>query len=168
MRRKGLVVAGGILVAIGIYLGTLFQGWELGVGESGTGDKSPQAVSSPSRGPSLSDLADESASEGTSPPDASAERTAEPVSGSTKRLDVIIDGREYLLVSSEGQSPQSISLEKLVGLIPAATGDDDGVRIRIIRRKSSRVTTELALQEKLTEAGVPADAQIWTSADDVK
>ncbi len=104
--------------------------------------------------------------------DESSESTAETPTDTPESTDtagpvatvfVMIDGREYLLRRGpEGKAPyKSARLEQVVQAAQEATGDDNGIRVRIAQRSSSRETAERALRMKLEEAGIPGDAIRW-------
>ncbi|MDB5339349.1 MAG: hypothetical protein JWN70_4968 [Planctomycetaceae bacterium] len=87
---------------------------------------------------------------------------AEPVVPPTV-VYVLIDGRDYLLRRGpEGKAAfKPATLDDVIEAAQTATGDDNGIRIRIAQKSSSRELTERALQAKLEEAGVPKDAIRW-------
>jgi hypothetical protein len=74
-------------------------------------------------------------------------------------LTAIIDGREIFLKNSLEESP--ISASQLAGLVREADGNEDGIRLRVLRRRSSRVSTETELQDALRQAEVPDAAVFW-------
>jgi hypothetical protein len=75
-------------------------------------------------------------------------------------LKVLIKDRGYFLRTGDLDSP--IDLEALVPMVQAATGDDDGIKLRIYRSGTARVTAELQLREALRAADV-AEGAIYTS-----
>ncbi len=75
-------------------------------------------------------------------------------------LKVLIKDRGYFLRTGDLDSP--IDLEALVPMVRAATGDDDGIKLRIYRSGTARVTAELQLREALRAANV-AEGAIYTS-----
>ncbi len=76
---------------------------------------------------------------------------------------VLIDNRDYLLRrGEEGKAAfKPATLDEVVEAAQSATGDDNGIRIRIAQKSSSRELTERALRAKLEEGGVPKDAIRW-------
>lgn len=75
-------------------------------------------------------------------------------------LKVLIKDRGYFLRT--GDLDSTIDLEALVPMVQAATGDDDGIKLRIYRSGTARVTAELQLREALRAADV-AEGAIYTS-----
>ena len=79
-------------------------------------------------------------------------------------VKVVIQDRDYLLrtTDDDGQEQlQPIALAQLVETVRAASGDEDGVRVRIVRRDSSRAAAEELLHQSLLKAGVAATAMVW-------
>ena len=75
-------------------------------------------------------------------------------------LTILVEDRHYAVwrMTRKGNGYFPAELEKVVALALKAEPNDDGVRVRIIRSKSARVTAWKALQEGLVQAGVPAEA----------
>ena len=75
-------------------------------------------------------------------------------------LTILVEDRHYAVwrKTRKGNGYFPAELEKVVALALKAEPNDDGVRVRIIRSKSARVTAWKALQEGLVQAGVPAEA----------
>lgn len=153
-------VLGGVLVAgiaAGLYLGDLFKGF--GFGNSlgfGTGGKSNSAQESK-----------QGTEEGTTKTVVQSKTTItpEPPRKPAKKqnnhqvVKVVIADRSYFVRSTDGD--QATDLAELVELVNSATGDDDGIRVRIYRKPTSRTSTELALRDALLEAGVKEEQTIW-------
>lgn len=79
--------------------------------------------------------------------------------GNARVLDVILDSRAYL-VRLDPENPEELterSLEQIVALVKAASGNEDGIRVRIGRRENARVTTQKDLRSALAEAGITDD-----------
>jgi hypothetical protein len=70
---------------------------------------------------------------------------------------VLIDERSYFLrrVVDGQEEYNRIELPELINLAKSTRGNEDGIRVRIFRRESSRASAENVLHEKLTEAGLP-------------
>lgn len=149
----------GLLVVTGIGIGALvsyllpFLNFGTGSGTGGTGTST-------------------GANSAATAPDAPAPATkgsknapgAEPKpSTPAEVVYVLIDDREYLLRRGpEGQAEyQPADADTVVEAALAATGDSNGIKIRISQRSSSRELAERQLREKLEQAGIPGDAIRW-------
>lgn len=146
-------LAGGVVIgvaAIAFYLGTQFKG--PGLGGSGSGEGSPAsggaAGSSTTEGSELAGDEAVMAVSATPPPEVQSPRVA-----------VVISGNEYLL-STAGNEKDAIlsSLEEVIQAVQAATGDRDGIRIRIFRTKDATAGAKDDLLAKLAEASIPLKA----------
>lgn len=73
---------------------------------------------------------------------------------------VIIRDRDYFL--KEGRQETPLPLDRLVDTVRDVSGDDDGVRLRVYRAESARVTAELELREALQKAEIPESATYWS------
>lgn len=150
-RMIGLLVLAGI--AIGAVLSAVLPDFGFGLGSGGgignpPGLK-PAANAPPAESPSTGPIEGAtSATEEAAPPDV---------------VYILIDGRNYLLRhgAADEASFQPASLDQVVQAAQAATGDDNGIRVRIAQKSSARETTERALRAKLDEAGIPGDAIRW-------
>lgn len=80
-------------------------------------------------------------------------------------LQVLIDGRRYAVKQTDNGTSEyrPVELSRLVDLAKQAPGDEDGVRVRIARRESSRATAERRLEDELMEAGLPPESIVWES-----
>lgn len=78
-------------------------------------------------------------------------------------LTVLIDDRSYFV--SDPQRPEEfatqIGLEELVGRASQAPGDSSGVRVKVVRRRTARVSAKAELGRALHEAGIPDEAVYW-------
>lgn len=158
MRRR--VAGAAILVAmgIGIWLSSLFKG--LGPGGDGSrGAFAPQ----PRAEVGNADL---------SPRDTPESVSAPGVRTGAAIPTVVIDERQYFLENHGGDVtrliPTDVSAETqliptdvahIVALVQQTEPNDDGIRVQIKRRRSSRPSAETALDKALHEAGV-TDEQI--------
>ncbi len=139
----GAVLVAGI--AAGVYLADFWKGFGWGGGPQGVAGNS-STTSKP-----------KSADSKTSSKEASPMDKTSTVSG--KVVKVVIDNRSYFLRTADGD--QATELNDLVSLARAAAGDEDGIRIRIYRKKSSRPSAEEALRDALVAAGVPEEQAAW-------
>lgn len=155
-------LAGGAVIgvaAIAFYIGMQFKG--PGLGGSGSGDGGPapgeatQASTSGANEPATpigTDIAGDEAvlaSTKATPPPA-------PVS---PRVTVIISGDKYLLSTTGDQAEATpAELTEVARAALAATGDGQGIRVRIFRKKDATAGAKLDLFSKLSDAGVPSEA----------
>ncbi len=77
-------------------------------------------------------------------------------------LTILVEDRHYAVwrKTRKGNGYFPAELETLVELASKAQPNDDGVRVRILRSKSARITAWKALQAGLVEAGIPAESII--------
>ncbi len=147
MKRMRYVVGGALVlgIAAGIWLGDLFKGIGtgdgIGIGQSGFSGVTTGLTS------------------GSADLGVSSENSSDVVPES---LRVIIKDREYYLRSGDDETP--IDLNALVGMVQSASGDDDGIKLRIYRTGSARVTAMLQLRDALKASGV-AEGAIYSSPD---
>ena len=139
----GAVLVAGI--AAGVYLGDFWKGFGWGGG--------PQGVA----GNSSTTSKQKSSDSKTSSKETTQTEKTSTVSG--KVVKVVIDNRSYFLRSTAGD--QATELNDLVEMAKTAAGDEDGIRIRIYRKKSSRPSAEEALREALVAAGIPEEQTAW-------
>lgn len=128
-------------IAAGVWMGDLFKGFGtggdgVGIGRSGTTGLSADAA--PEQAVDLG------------------------VSGAAHRQPyrVVIKDRSYFL--REGAADTPVTLEKLVELVTASPGDEDGVRVRVYQTESARVTAGVRLRDALKAADVPESAAYWS------
>ena len=76
-----------------------------------------------------------------------------------KSISILIEDRSYFLATETGR--QQVTLERIRDLARAATGDENGFRIKIARSASSRPTAERELEETLKTAAIPEQAIYW-------
>lgn len=164
----------GVLVLTGIGIGALLSyvlpdfGFGLGSGGFGnppaTGSKTMVGTTSDTVTDTVSDSTSGTSTETTVPVEDPSEggESTEPTAP-VATVFVLIDGREYLLRRGpEGKAPyKPADLAAVIEAAQAATGDDNGIRVRIAQKSSSRETTERALRMELEQAGIPGDAIRW-------
>jgi hypothetical protein len=132
-------------VAAGVWLSEFWKGFGNGKGLGlGNGDK-PAAVSTEEEGDAAPELG----------VDGPASTTH---AGETVR--VVIRDRDYFL--KEGRTETPLPLDRLVDTVREVPGDDDGIRLRVYRAESARVTAELELREALQKAEIPESATYWS------
>ncbi|AMV22224.1 hypothetical protein [Planctomyces sp. SH-PL14] len=156
--RTPIVVAG--LLFVGFWLGNLFRGFGPGGPSTGTGigtgdgteqvaevrDPNAQrvALGEPANMPTIA-----------GPTDASVSSASLPAPGHP--LTVVIDGAGYALMGAAGETTPT-SLDEIRKLAGEKQGDDQGVRVRILRRKNAQAGAKADLLAALEASGVPSDA----------
>lgn len=152
LRLGGILVVAGI--GIGAALSYLLPDFSFGLGSGGIGI--PTGNTDTKTEPKVVGIDAPPAEE--TPAESAAEPSAAPAV-----IYVLLDGREYLLRRGpEGQAAfQAATLDQVIEAALTATGDDNGIRIRIAQKSSSRETSERALRTKLEEAGIPQDSIRW-------
>ena len=80
-------------------------------------------------------------------------------------ITILIDDRSYRLQISNDTEPvyREISLENIKPLAAKTTGDSNGIRVRILRRETSRQSAETELLNTLNAAGITPDAILMPS-----
>lgn len=153
-------VLGGVLVAgiaAGLYLGDLFKGFgfgnSLGLGTGGKSNSSQESKQGTDEGAAKTVVQSKTT--------ITPEPTRKPAKKQNNHhvVKIVIADRSYFVRSTEGD--QATDLAELVELVNSATGDDDGIRVRIYRKPTSRTSTELALRDALLEAGVKEEQTVW-------
>jgi hypothetical protein len=168
-RRKALTAGAAGILALGVWLGTLFDGFGFGtgfglgqsgdgVGQSGDGDGQGDSASEVSTEGVSADLGNPStiraANTGTS--------TAVPA-GQT--LDVLITGDGYELAKDPAVEAGTLTpplsqhfepamLDDVVARAQATTGNASGIRVVVYRHKSATVGLQGTLEHALQDAGI--------------
>lgn len=155
MKRMRYVVGGALIlgIAAGVWLSDFLKGIGtgdgIGIGQSGmSGVQSTVADSTPELGLSSSPVPDRKPSESALP----------------ESLRVLIRDRSFFL--RDGGDLQPIELADLVNLVTAVPGDADGIRLRLFRASSARVTAERGLLDALAAADVP-EAALYISPEPI-
>jgi hypothetical protein len=169
-RRKKVIAGAAVgVLAVGFWLGTLFNGWGFGTGKEGegAGDADTGGASATSGPEDLSvDLGNPSLTRPDVPPEpAPAAVPAQPA----PLVAVLVKGDGYGLLSDSqakvaelatplSQHFSSATLEDVVSAAQAATGNADGVKVLIVKHKSSTVGRDGELKAALRSAGLPDGA----------
>ena len=84
----------------------------------------------------------------------------EQVMLSDKTLIVLIDDHKYLVQVSgnEAGAWHSVELERLIEIAQQASGDSNGIRVRIHKKVTSRASAEHKILTALEQAGISRDA----------
>lgn len=163
--RKRTIIGGTLAVGLvaGIWLsGKLpHMGSGFGLGSGGDGvlgqpDASHVAVQSDDDA-AKSDSTSDADEQGQKP-----KRTdAEPLDDV---LTILVDGRHYSVwrKTRKGNGYFLTELDELILLALNTKRNDEGLRVRILRSESARVTAWQKLQSELVQAGVPADSIVLT------
>ena len=79
-------------------------------------------------------------------------------------LTILVEDRHYAVwkKTRKGNGYFPAELDELIQLALATTANEDGLRVRVLRSESARVTAWQKLQSELVQAGVPADAIVLT------
>ena len=167
--RKMRYVVGGTLVlgiAAGVWLSDFLKGFGLGagdgvgIGQTGLSGIQTSVGSTSSGGQSSPDLglsADQLVSQSQLAPGANPGKQTLPTS---ERL--LVKDRGYFWRTASGDVPAT--LDEIIAKAQSLAGDDDGIRLRIYRDDSARVTAVIALEEALKTAMIPESA-IYMSPD---
>ena len=154
--RKRNILGAALLagIGLGVYLGRLNFGWgggnKFGIGSS---DGETQAtISSADPIKALTEPANQE------------DLNSIPVSNVVR---VLIDNYQFLLRGEKGDAKTvPVDLKKLMELVQAAEGDEDGIRLKIYRNDSTRASSEEKLKQALAEAGVADTAVFWVPTSD--
>jgi hypothetical protein len=144
MRKR--TAAGGILVvaaAVGLWLSGLFKGF----GPGGTGDGTGEGDGD---GPEAQ-LVELPTSTDADPAD-----DAPPLAEPGRVVEVLIDGEQYSVRRSiaGGAEWRPADAAEILRLARSASGDSQGVRVRIRRRGTSLPSAEQRLEQALLESGL--------------
>ncbi len=79
-------------------------------------------------------------------------------------LTILVEDRHYAVwrKTRKGNGYFPAELDELVQLSLSAKPNDEGLRVRILRSESARVTAWQKLQSELVQAGIPAEAIVLT------
>ncbi len=149
-KRVGQITALVLVAALLLLLGGQW-GWGPADGSGSPGASSPQAELAPAPRTPTAELPTED---------------ADIVGGAVVPavLDVWVEEHEYVLADPAGGGRRKADVDEIVELAARTAGDADGVRVRIRRMPSARVTAWMRLYEALIEAGLPEAAVRLTDA----
>ncbi len=150
MPVKKRTVVGGLLV-VGAVFGTFMSGLLPGFGSgSGVGAQSP---------------ANDSAVTGRddAPPDQAPVQkpvvAKDETSAPAPVLEIRIDNHDYFVTDNDSETGvRKIDLDEAVKLAQVTTGNDDGIRVRIVRSRSARLTAWTTLHDSLVKANLSLDS----------
>jgi len=160
----GATLAAGLIVGIWLSDKLPHLGSGFGLGSGGDGilgkpDVSPVAVQA-SDGTNKSESNNNNSDEG----NAKLQFSSADPPPDDGVLTILVDGRHYAVWRSSDKSNgyHSAELAEVVQLALNAKPNDDGLRVRIQRSESARVTAWQKLQTELVQAGVPAESIVLT------
>lgn len=149
-----LLVAG---IAAGVYLGNFWKGF-------GGGNTIGVGLGDPSSTPKQKSAeSNEKPHEKTNPPAAEPGSKTGTASSTAPQASafvmVVSDGSGYYVRTAEGD--HEADLKQIVSQAKAATGGEQGTRVKIYRTLTSRPKAEIALGDALVAAGLTVDETVW-------
>lgn len=152
----GAVLIAGI--ATGVYLSDYLKGWGLGGGPGISGSNASKGTLN--TGADSGDDKNTAATVDSTPNYAPDESVAHP----PQVLKVVVADRSFF-IRETGEVPEltQVDLKQIVRRAKAATGDDDGIRVRVYRKSSSRASVEVELRDALVAAGITEDQTVWVA-----
>jgi hypothetical protein len=149
--KKRAPVLGGIAI-LAIVLTTFFNGGIPGFGTgSGQGDGTTQAVQSE---------ADDGAVQPVNSDTPTSEETTKPVppkpaAAPAEVVQIVVEGDEFRLMRSDG-TYRVAPISRIVKDALSATGNEDGIKVRILRKKNAKVVAWSTLENELEKSGIKA------------
>lgn len=164
MKKRTMI--GGLVVA-GIVLGTLISGKIPGFG-SGTGIANEAPGTAPKAVETSEKPKDDSAIPKDEPvpaPVATVEKPAQKKPDEPKEtpepldfIDIMVDTSNYSVSRGGVGNYRDLTLSQILTLAKMTTGNDDGLRVRILRKKTAKYLSYATLRSELVAAGVEADS----------
>ena len=153
-RNVTRAATGGIAAVIAVLLLMFMNGFGGGDGDSDSDTGGDNLIVSTDTQKDAGDK-DQKGGEG----DAGGLAVAEQQALEDGVLEILIDETEYFLVLP-GEEPiyRPSGVADLVALAKQTRGDSNGIRVKILRRETSRTQAEVALKQALADAGVGEDA----------
>lgn len=158
LRRRAVTLGALGLIGFGLWLGSKFGGFGLGdgfgLGGSGDGKSGTTEESGPDEGGAPKKSAGDAKVGLTGLTQPATKAAPAPT-----RLRVVIDGTQYLIADSdEGTTGASATASEIAAQVKEATGDDQGIRIRIERTKRATAGAQSELLQALDAAGISREA----------
>ena len=152
MRKRAFA---GITVVLGVVIATVLNGGFPGFGtRNGNADENGSAeqvvASTETEAPEASPATPQPEEE----PKTEEEQPKKP---DIIVLDILVDGHDYQ-ISLRGKGYTTFPLARIVETAKVTGGNEDGIRVRILRRDSARVVAWSRLYEALEDAGISKDA----------
>lgn len=147
--KKRAPVLGGIAI-LAIVLTTFFNGVIPGFGTgSGQGDGTMQAVQSEADDGAVQPVnSDTPTSEETTKP-----VPPKPVAAPAEVVQIVVEGDEFRLKHSDG-AYRVAPISRIVKDALSATGNEDGIKVRILRKKNAKVLAWSTLENELEKCGI--------------
>lgn len=165
MLRAG---SGGLAVVLALIALMFFQGGQLGDGDSdgeGNSNADPLASADPAATPiNTTEVRStlEQSSDAEDPSDSVEQgglTADEQTALADGVLEVLIDENDYFVILPGTVTIyRPTEIPKLLQLAQQTTGDSNGIRVRILRRETSRAKAEIDLKTALAGIGIGADA----------
>ncbi len=157
---------GALLIALALFL--LFRGFGPGgTGSSGSGTGEGSTSASTAKETTHKDETSETNNSSLAAPDpiigGLTEDERKALSGNI--LTVLIDDYQYLieLPGTPVTIYRPAELSRIVKLASLAKGDSNGIKVRVLIRKTARASAEQQLQADLEHSGIHRDAIMMTS-----
>lgn len=158
--------SGGVAVLVALFLMMFMKGGGDGDGETDEKPTTPgtDMVSVDTTGAAgTTDDTSESPNDEVKPDESESEAgglTAEEKTAlSDNVLGIMIDEYDYFMViPGEVTIYRPTELDQLLALAQKAEGDSNGIRVRILNRKSSRMKAQVDLKKALADIGIGEDA----------
>lgn len=158
-RPKKMMYVGGGILALGIILGQYFgltPGINSGPGEAektaDTADEESRNIMASSESEIIPVLIQ---------PEPKQEKSLAEIR--LKVLDILIDDRSYLVkaASQPKDKYRPADINEILTLAKQASGDEDGIHVRVYRTGSARVVPEASLKEGLGKSGLQPQMIDW-------
>lgn len=158
-RKRNVLVAALVAGAIvGMYLPDFWKGFGggstvgVGIGDSttGTGNAPSETGNSDS---------DNRPTKAPDAPNTTLPDNASDATNASAVIKVVIDEKSYFIRSKAGD--RQVTIPEIIALIQAATGDIDGIRVRIYQKGTSRPSAENALNDAFQQAKISDTAVVW-------
>jgi len=162
------VWGGALLVGLALFL--LFRGF--GPGGTGSSNSGSGPESNGGSDPKISTSAPTSAAPSSTSPAPTSLTAPDPLAGgltddekkalSGDVLTVLIDEHSFLMELPGSPDPifRPIPLERVVELATLSKGDTNGVKVKILRRETSRASAEFQLKSELERKGIRGDSLV--------
>jgi hypothetical protein len=158
MKSTMRAASGGVIVVAALLALMFFRG-------TGTGDGDAETAGTPDASPGNTLVSTETTPGNSKNPvvprDESGGLTPDEQKAlSGKVLGILIDERSFLLAVPDGESEiyKPIKLQRLTELAKLADGDSNGIRVRVMRRESARMSAEAGIKQALQSVGIGDDA----------
>ncbi|QDT93509.1 hypothetical protein [Gimesia algae] len=158
-RPKKLMYAGGGILALGIILGQYF-GLTPGI-NSGSGEAEKTADPAEEESRAIMASSESEIIPILIQPEPKQEKSLAELP--VKVLDILIDDRNYLVkaASQSKDKYRPAEMNEILTLAKQASGDADGIHVRVYRTGSARVVPEDRLKEELGNSGLQPHMIDW-------